>query len=264
VENLSVSYGRRRVLDGVCLSVPPGALVAVVGPNGAGKSSLLKATIGLVHRGGQVWLDGQELEGGANELEGLGIGYLPQDTSIRSALTVLEVVLLGRLGRLGWRLPARALEAAVESLDALGLAALASRPVAELSGGQRQLVFLAQALTRQPRLLLLDEPTSALDLKHQLTVLSILRGLATPGGTSVLTVMHDINLAVRFADRLVVLRNGGVHASGSPAEVVDTGLLRDVFEVEAELTATASASPVVVPIRALAGAVPARQPRERP
>jgi iron complex transport system ATP-binding protein len=251
IEGLSVSYGARRVLNGVNMSVSAGMMVAVIGPNGAGKSTLLRAVLGLLPCEGHVRLDGMDLHTMRPGDIARRVSYLPQDNAVRSALTVLEVVLLGRLEKLGWHLPRDEVEVAIDALERLDVAHLAARPIGELSGGQRQLVFLAQALARRPALLLLDEPTGALDLKHQLTVLQILRAIAAEGGPAVIAVMHDLNLAARVADQLAVLHGGRVHSAGRPSKVLTTRMLAEVFEVEAELTSAIQNPSIVVPIRAL-------------
>ena len=137
------------------------------------------------------------------------IAYMPQDTSAHSSLTVLEVVLLGRLNSLGLNLPKGLANEALEALDAFGLSSLQTRQLDEISGGQRQLVFLAQALFRQPRVLLLDEPTAALDLRHQLLVLERLRLIARKTGTIIGMAMHDLNLAAQYSDHVLGLGGGG-------------------------------------------------------
>jgi len=250
VEGLSVTYGARKVLRDVDIAVSAGQFVAVIGPNGAGKSSLLRGILGLVPATGSVRVDDVETRSMPQDEIARRISYMPQDTSVRSALTVLEVILLGRLGHLGWHLPSHEVEAAVATLDRLHLAHLSSRMIGNLSGGQRQLVFLAQALARNPGLLLLDEPTSALDLKHQLDVLHSLRTLAAPGGPAIVAVMHDLNLAARFADKLIVLSNGTVHVIDTPSAVLTRTMLADVFDVEAEIASTMTSGSIVVPIRA--------------
>jgi iron complex transport system ATP-binding protein len=251
VEALTVSYGSRPVLRGVDMAVAAGTVAAVIGPNGAGKSSLLRAVMGLIPSGGRVRVDGTDLRSMRREKVADRLSYLPQDNAVRSALSVLDVVLLGRVAKLGWHLPFNEVERAIHALERLGLAHLASRPIGEVSGGQRQLVFLAQALIRNPVLLLLDEPTSALDLRHQLIVLTTLRSIAAGNGPAIMVVMHDLNLAARFSDQLIVLHRGQLHSQGPPAAVLTTGMLADVFEVEADMASSVRSSSIVVPIRAV-------------
>lgn len=251
IENLSIAYGSRRVLSDVSLTVPEGSLTAVIGPNGAGKSSFMRAALGLIPHGGRIFLDGADLAGLDRRDVARKVSYLPQDSSVRSALTVLEVAMLGRLESLGWNPPRSEIEAAHDALEMLGLADLASRRIGELSGGQRQMVFIAQALARGPRLLLLDEPTSALDVRHQLEILDTVRAIARRQRLAVLVAVHDLNLAARFVDQVVILDGGLIHASGAPASVMTAEMLADVFGIEAAMVRLPGPMTGFLPLRAL-------------
>jgi len=251
IEDLTVSYGPRRVLTGVSLEARAGTLTALIGPNGTGKSSLLRASLGLLPCTGKISLDSVELSALPRKDVSRLISYLPQDSSVRSALTVLEVALLGRLETLGWHLPAAEIEAAVDALAMLNVADLADRRIGELSGGQRQMVFIAQALARGPRVLLLDEPTSALDVRHQLEILETIRAVALQRNLAVVIAVHDLNLAARFVDQIVILDGGRVHAAGPPNAVLSAEMLAQVFEIEAALVQLPDEITNFVPIRAL-------------
>lgn len=251
IENLSIVYGTRRVLSGVSLAVAEGSLTAVIGPNGAGKSSFMRAVLGLIPHGGRIFLNGADLASLDRRDVARTVSYLPQDSSVRSALNVLEVVLLGRLESLGWHPPASELEAAYEALESLGLAEFANRRIGELSGGQRQMVFVAQALARGPRLLLLDEPTSALDVRHQLEILETIRTIARRQRLAVVIAVHDLNLAARFVDQVVILDGGLVHAAGTPASVMTAEMLADVFGIEAAMIHLPDSMTGFLPLRAL-------------
>jgi iron complex transport system ATP-binding protein len=251
LDEVGVRYGARVAVAGVSLSVAAGEVVALLGPNGSGKSSLLRAVAGLQRHEGRIALS-----------QGTRCGFMPQDNAARSALTVLETVLLGRLGRLGLRVPPQEVARAAMALDRLGIADLAPRWLAELSGGQRQMVFLAQLLCGEPGLLLLDEPTSALDLRNQLALLGLLHGLAKEQGAAVVVALHDLNLAARFADRVALLAETRLVAQGTPAEVLTPARLAEVYGVEAAVLPDAAGCPAIVPIAALpsraAGAAPRR------
>lgn len=242
VRDLCVRYGATKALDGVTLSAAPGEVLAVIGPNGSGKSSLIKAVAGLVRAGGTVAFPG---EPGFRPR----IGYMPQDIASRAALTVLETVLLGRLGRLSLRIGADDLAAAGQVLDELGLGALAGRHLGALSGGQRQLVFLAQALASEPSLFLLDEPISALDIRHQLEVMHTVLRLTRERGLTTLVVLHDLGIAARHADRIAVMRDGRLVCLGTPDEVVRPEVVAAVFGVEAALCPMPDGGRVLVPLR---------------
>ncbi|WP_439494390.1 ABC transporter ATP-binding protein [Bosea sp. (in: a-proteobacteria)] len=247
VEGLSVRYGTTQAIEGVDVAAHPGEVLAVIGPNGSGKSSLVKAVAGLVKHDGMIRFDGSPVRPER-------IGYMPQDIGARAALTVLEAVLLGRLGRLGLRVRPDDLAAVEAVLDELDLMPLASRYLGELSGGQRQLVFLAQALASEPALLLLDEPISALDIRHQLEVMEIVLRMTRARTLTTLIILHDLNIAARFADRVLVMRAGRAICCGRPEAVIDAAMVASVFGVEATLSADPDGRLIVTPLRAIAAA----------
>lgn len=228
LRNVSVRYGRTVAVDRVSLVASAGEVTALVGSNGSGKSSLLKAVAGLLRCEGDVALP-------PHTGSGRPIGYMPQDTASNAALTVLEVVLLGRYQQLGLCLTKADMQAAAGTLASLGIHSLANRYLGELSGGQRQLVFLAQVLANEPRVLLLDEPISALDIHHQLHVLETIQRLTVAQNLVTLVVLHDLTAAARHADRVVVMANGRLEGAGSPAEVLTAPLIRRVFQVHADV-----------------------------
>ena len=248
IENLTVAYGKTPVIRSLSDQWPEGCVTALIGCNGAGKSTLLQALAGLIPMQGKTAISGISL---SPEERRQQIAYMPQDTSAQSSLTVLEVVLLGRLGSLGLRLPAGIANEAMAALDTFGLGALHTRQLDEISGGQRQLVFLTQALFRQPRVLLLDEPTAALDLRHQLLVLERLSQISHKNGTIVGMAMHDLNLAAQYADRIVGLNDGQNIASGSAAQVLTAKNLKTMYGIEAEVTQGPQNQLLVRPIRAV-------------
>lgn len=240
---LSVRYGARLALEQASFTARPGEFLAVIGPNGSGKSSLVKAVAGLLAPSGNLTFDG-----GGRPVR--GVGYMPQDIGARATLTVLEAVLLGRLGRLGLRVSPADLDGVRAVLAELGIEALAPRYLEELSGGQRQMVFLAQALASEPKLLLLDEPISALDIRHQFDVLDRLRALTTERGLTTICVLHDLNAAGRYADHLLALKAGRTVVYGPTVQVLTRDLVADLFEVEA-LVEARDGRPSVTPLRAL-------------
>lgn len=232
IDRLSVAYGARQVLHQVSLpELPAGSLVALVGPNGAGKSTLLRALAGLEPMQGSLTLDGDEVTRLGVAERSRRLAYMPQQLPPGLALRVLESIIVGlRVG--GADNP---LGTAFEALRRLGIEHLAEQPLASLSGGQRQLVALAQLLARNPRVLLLDEPTSALDLHYQLRVMDALRERVVAHRLLAVAVLHDINLAASHADWLVVLSAGRVVACGTPEQVLVPGLLAEVYGVEARV-----------------------------
>lgn len=247
VESLGVRYGRTDVLTGIDLSFQPGTVTALIGPNGTGKSSLLRAIAGLQPHDGTVRLAGNVL---AARERGAAIAYMPQDTGGTSSLTLLEVVLLGKLDSLALTVPSAVVAAASDALDGFGLRGLHHRTLDQVSGGQRQLTFLAQALFREPGVLLLDEPTAALDLRHQLIVLERVREHTSRNGVVAIAAMHDLTLAAGFSDRITCLHGGTVAGDGRPPEVLREDLIRVVYGVQASITTSAGGSVSVVPLKA--------------
>ncbi len=242
VSDVHMGYGAAPVLRGATLGpLAAGSVNALVGPNGAGKSTLLRGLAGLQRMRGEVRLGTALLSSQPPVQRARQVVYVPQSLPERSRLAVFESVLSAAMAgepaqaARGWPLAGtHEAEPAVEQvLQRLELTALADRPLAALSGGQRQMVGLAQALVRRPRLLLLDEPTSALDLYHQHRVLDVVTEIAHERQLVVLAVLHDINLAMGWADRIMVLDQGRVVRAGSPVEVVDSALLHEVYRVQA-------------------------------
>lgn len=244
LQNLGVSYGPRAVLHGICLDAHAGQVLGIVGPNGSGKSTLVKAVAGQMPTSGTIRFNGSVQRPAS-------IGYMPQDLQAPVALTVLEVVLLGRLQQLRLKVQADDLTAVREVLQLLGIDALAGRYVSELSGGQRQMVFLAQALVSHPTVLLLDEPISALDICHQLEVLEVVRHMTRQQHLTTLIVLHDLNAAARFCDQVVLLQNGHLLACGTPAQVLTVAHIAQAFGVETEALSCSDGTGVLVPMRAL-------------
>ncbi|MGB4827135.1 MAG: ABC transporter ATP-binding protein [Paracoccaceae bacterium] len=232
--------GRTAILSPCRLSLPEGLVLGIVGPNGAGKSTVLSAIAGLGPAPVRIARAGRVL--GRRE-----IGYLPQSFAVRSTLTVLDCILLGRREALGLRIPPVILREAEALLAAMGLAALADRAMIDLSGGQQQRVLIAQRLFRQPRLLVLDEPTSALDLHHQIEVMETLRRHAATAGIPVIAALHDLTLAARFCDRMVVLAQGGIVADGPPDQALTADCLQRHWQIEPEILLSRQRLPVIVP-----------------
>ncbi len=222
---VTVTLGGQAVVDGVDLDLGRGEWLGLIGPNGAGKSSLLRAIAGLVDHDGHITVDGDRRPGP------LDVALVPQNPTVPTAMTVTEYVLLGRTAHLGWlgresRHDRRMAAAALRRLD---LGPFAARPLGALSGGELQRVVIARALAQEAPVLLLDEPTSALDVGHQTGVLELVDDLRRTEDLSVLAVMHDLTTAARFADRLALLDEGHLVATGAPAAVLDATRLSTVY-----------------------------------
>ncbi|MGQ9758485.1 MAG: ABC transporter ATP-binding protein [Actinomycetota bacterium] len=235
MEGVSFSYPKVEVLRGVSFTLWPGEVCSVLGNNGAGKSTLLKCLLRMLRpREGIILVEGIPLSRiGPTELA-MRAGYVPQRSDGYHRLTVFDAVLLGRKPHVRWGVKPADLEAVEEVLHRLGLAHLALRYTDELSGGEMQKVVIARALAQEPRILLLDEPTNNLDLRNQTEVMEILRAEAKSGGICVLVAIHDLNLALRYSDRFIVLKDGAVLRWGGP-EVINPETIREAYGVEARV-----------------------------
>lgn len=249
---LSLGYAERAVVEDLDLAVPDGKVTVIVGANGCGKSTLLRGLARLLKPvSGAVLLDGRSIHHRPSREVAQTLGLLPQNPVAPEGLTVVDLVGRGRHPHHGpLRRWSTADDAAVaRALELTDTLDLAHRPVDELSGGQRQRVWIAMSLAQETDLLLLDEPTTYLDLAHQVEILDLLLDLNAARGATVVMVLHDLNMAGRYADRLVALREGRVVAAGSPSEVVTPQLVRDVFGLESQvIDDPVSHTPLVVPL----------------
>lgn len=240
LEGVGASYGRSRVLSKVGIDLlEGGSLTAVIGPNAAGKSTLFKRIAGLISGPGLVQLSQSEAGKRA-------ICYMPQDTGANAVLTVYESVLLSAKQGGGWRVHDDELFEIDAILKALKIEDLAFRGLGELSGGQRQLVSLAQALVRKPEVLLMDEPTSALDMHRQIDVLGFVRDLAQRNGMIVMIALHDLNHALRYCENTIVIANGEMVVSGPSDEVITAQMLRDIYRIDARIEACSRGRAMVI------------------
>jgi len=241
--------GGPRAVDGVDLAVEEGELLVVLGPNGSGKSTLLRLLAGLLRpQEGAVLVDGAPVAALAPRERARRLAVVPQALAALPDLSVEAFVLAGRYARMGRWSGARAADrqAVREALEAADVAALGARPLAELSGGQRQCVLVARALAQQAQRLLVDEPTAALDLQHQLRVFELLARLACEG-RAVLVVTHDANLASQYASRVALLHGGRLRALGRPDEVLRREVLEPVYGPHLHFGALPDGRPFVLP-----------------
>jgi iron complex transport system ATP-binding protein len=252
VEGLRFAYGPTRILDDIRIpELPSGAITALVGPNAAGKTTLLKCLAGLLRSHGQVLLDGRDMTRMRRDEVTRRVSYLPQEVPVHAVLTAFEATLLAKQHSFSWRVGESDLALVERTLRDLDIEHLAMRYLNELSGGQRQLVSIAQALIRRAEVLLLDEPTSNLDLQRQLEVLALVRRVAEERGMTTVITMHDLNLASRFAAHVIVLHGGRVYAAGTPEAVLTPAMLRDVYGVHASVHPDAGGVPQVNAIASL-------------
>ncbi|OUZ09970.1 iron dicitrate ABC transporter ATP-binding protein [Aeromicrobium sp. PE09-221] len=251
-EQLSLGYGDRVVIDSLDLTIPTGKITTIVGANACGKSTLLRAMARLLApRTGRVVLDGKELHRLPTKEVARMLGLLPQSPIAPEGIAVADLVGRGRHPhqKVFARWSREDEEAVLSALEATGTTDLADRSVDELSGGQRQRVWIAMALAQQTDLLLLDEPTTFLDVTHQIEVLDLLTDLNRQRGTTIVMVLHDLNLAARYADHLIAVAAGALHAAGPPADVLTAATVREVFGLESEVvTDPTSGKPMMLPI----------------
>ncbi|MEZ4219138.1 MAG: ABC transporter ATP-binding protein [Myxococcota bacterium] len=249
-DDVHVDLGRRAVLRGVAFELARGEVAGVLGRNGAGKTTLLRAAArGIAPRAGAIELFGAPLAALSRRALAQRVAVVPQDLHVPFPFSVAELVLMGRAPHqplLGFESP-RDVELARRALARLGIESLADRSIEALSGGERQLVLLARALVQEPALLLLDEPTAFLDLHHRALVLRIVRELVAERGTSALVVSHDVTLAARACDRLLLLHEGRIARAGRPRDVLDAGSLEQVFGLDAAVVDGPDGAPLVVP-----------------
>jgi iron complex transport system ATP-binding protein len=241
----------RPALDGASCGVQPAELVAVVGPNGSGKTTLVRALTGMLPlTAGQVLAEGRPVEQWDRGAFARLVGVVPQREEIVFPLTVAETVMLGRYARLGaLAAPGSAdLDAVRSALERCDVAALLDRSIDALSGGEWQRVRVARALAQEPRALVLDEPTASLDVRHEMELFELIRQLVE-GGLAGLVITHHLNLAARYADRVVLLSEGAVVAVGTPREVLTRERLSQVFAWPVAVTSWCDGSPQVVPLR---------------
>lgn len=251
-QRLTLAYDdSNTIVVDLTVQIPHDHITAIIGPNGCGKSTLLRGLARLLRPcSGTVLLDGVDIARLPATQLAKRMGMLPQQPIAPGGVTVADLVGRGRHPHQRWfRQWSRADEAALtEALAATGLSELADRPVDELSGGQRQRVWIALALAQDPQIMLLDEPTTFLDLAHQVDVLDLLRELNISRRRTIVLVLHDLNLATRYADYLIAMKSGRIYAEGPPSEVVHPDIVRDVFGLDCEvIDDPLTGTPLVLP-----------------
>lgn len=249
---LTLAYDGVAIIQELSLAIPAGKITVLVGPNGCGKSTLLRGLARLLKpRAGTVYLDSKSIFKMSSKEVAKQLGILPQGPTAPEGLTVRELVAQGRYPHQGWLQQwSKADEQITEqALTITAIADLADRPLETLSGGQRQRAWIAMALAQDTDILLLDEPTTFLDLAHQMEVLDLLYDLNQAQGRTIVMVLHDLNQACRYADYLVAMREGQIVTQGEPAQVMTTGMVRQVFNLESQIVKDPIAgTPMCVPI----------------
>jgi iron complex transport system ATP-binding protein len=249
---LTLAYGDRPVVDDLSVAVPTGRITVIVGANACGKSTLLRGMARLLSpSSGSVYLDGKDIHALPTKAVAAKLALLPQAPVAPDGIRVADLVGRGRYPHQGWfrRWSATDDDAVARALEATGTLDVAERPVDELSGGQRQRVWIAMALAQETGLLLLDEPTTFLDVSHQVELLDLLTDLNRRAGTTIVLVLHELNLACRYADHQIAMKDGAIVAEGAPAASVTEEMVTEVFGIPCQVVPDpVSGTPMVVPI----------------
>jgi iron complex transport system ATP-binding protein len=247
-ENISFSYGERRILEGINFSISPGEFFCVLGPNGSGKTTLMKRICGFLNGSGNITINRRPLKSLKRREIARLVAVVPQRSALGGDLSVRETVEMGRYAAEERKPLSKKSREIVEGLiETLGLADCADRDVGALSGGEFQKVLLARALAQEPRILILDEATAHLDIHHSIEIFTRVKNLTRVQNLTALAVVHDINLAAGFADRMMVLNHGTCAGIGAPEEILTEDLLKNVFQIQARIFFTEHNRPVVLP-----------------
>lgn len=244
VYNISLDKNKTEILKDISCSFKSGVLNGVIGVNGSGKSMFLKSIIGLENAKGKVLLDGIEF---SNK----DFSYIPQDSEATNGMTVFEVVLLGLYNELSWRIKEEQVSKTLSIIDELDLNEIRDRDMKTLSGGQRQMVFLAQALVKEPKVIIADEPISALDLRNQLSYLNILLQYTKRKSAISIIVLYDLSLISRFTKRIHIIEKGLMTTIGESEEVIKKNILESVYGVEVEINTTEQGFLSILPIQVI-------------
>lgn len=251
IKDLEFRYSKEKILKKVSLNITDGECVSLLGPNGAGKSTLIKCIDGLLtpNKGG-VFVNNKNIRLMNRRDISKIMGYVPQASSDRFSLKVFDMVLIGRSPHMTWRSSFEDKEKAINALKLLGIEDLAMRGFGELSGGQQQKVIIARAIAQETKILLLDEAISNLDIRHQLDVMEIVTKLVREYGISVVMVVHDLNIASRYSDKIVMMKKGEIVKVGNPQDVLTKENIANIYGVEAHIREIAN-KPHVVPLKVL-------------
>lgn len=250
IDGLFFSYKNTNILEDIEIDLHQGEILSIVGPNGTGKTTLLKCIAGIEKpERGTILIDGKDASGMKRMAHARCIGYVPQSSPSKFPIAVFDAVLMGRRPYIAWKPSKKDLQMVADILKSMDLEDIALRDFDELSGGQKQKVLLARAVAQDTDYLLLDEPTSNLDLKHQMEVLEMISSMVKKNGVAAILAMHDLNLASRFCDRMVMLDRGKIFCSGEPRQVLTVENIRSVYGVEATISMS-NGDTYILPIRA--------------
>ena len=252
VNDLEFYYSSAHILKDVTMELAESEMLGIVGPNGAGKSTLIRCIDRILKpRQGTILLDGEDLKSMVMIDVARRIGYVPQTSARTFPTTVFDTVLMGRRPHLEWRSSDTDVTKVAEVMRLMEIEDLAMRDFNELSGGQQQKVLIARALAQEADTLLLDEPTSNLDIQHQLEVMEIIKDLVATKNVSAIMAVHDLNLASRYTDRVIIMKEGRIVDAGDPADVLTPANIRSVYNVEAEVISRNGERPYIIPVRSV-------------
>ena len=235
IKNLTFGYSKENVFKDISFVARPGEITAVIGANGAGKSTLLKCISGLEKAQGEVEIFGENKKHMPRVKQAEIISFLNQNMDCDAELNVYEVILLGRVQKLSFKVSDEDRRKVEEIMDLLNITQFAGRKINELSGGQRQMVFIAQTLIKDPKILILDEPTSALDLNKQFNLMELMRKIVKERNLITLVTLHHLDMAMKYADRVAVIGDGGLYDCGAPADVMTDKMFRDIYKIDSEI-----------------------------
>ena len=236
VNSLSQGYGDKIVIRDINMEAESGEVVTILGPNGTGKSTLIKTICNIMQpKEGSIEIDGRDIRGITRKDYAKIVGYVPQTSSFFGISTVYDTVLIGRRPYVNWSYTKKDIEIAADSMIKMKVDDLYDRNVNELSGGQRQRVTLARSLAQDPSFYIFDEPTSALDLRNQLDTLKVMRNIIKEKNACMVIAMHDLNLALRYSDKVLVIKDSRTYNFGPTEEVITERMIKDVYGVDAEI-----------------------------
>ena len=247
LENITFKYphNEKNTLNNVSLILRDGEITTLLGPNGAGKTTLIKLLTNSSKKEGNIYLDDKNLnELNINEKMNY-IGYLPQENAALSKLSVIEVILLGDVSHLGIKIKKEQLDRCKEIIEAFNLTDIADKKYCELSGGQRKIVSIAQIMLKNPKVLIMDEPTANLDVYNEIEVLSLIKKYVKSKDIACLLVLHSINLASRYSDKIVLLKDGSIYKEGKPIDIINEENLLNVYHVNIEKTVSKHGYPLI-------------------
>lgn len=248
VNNVEFAYKSISVLENVSMELNRTEVLGIVGPNGTGKSTLIRCIDHILNpKRGSILLDDHNISKMSRMEIARKMGYVPQSLEGVFPASVIDTVLMGRRPYLGWKNSKEDLDCVLDVLELLGMTEFAMRDIKEISGGQQQKVLIARALAQKANILLLDEPTSNLDIRHQLEVMGIIKNIVKNKGISAIMVLHDLNLASRYADRIIMMKDGKIFAVGNPTSVLTVENIKEVYGVRA-LVKNDGENPYIIPL----------------